>query len=124
MSATVGIIENARKSGRKYLNEIESKQLLKEAGVPTIDTRMARSRDEAIAFAEAIGFPVVLKIISPDIVHKSDIGGVKLGLDDAAAVSKAYDEILAAAKVVPLSPWQSTHLQKLPASNCHQSLLM
>jgi acyl-CoA synthetase (NDP forming) len=92
------IIENAQMSGRKYLNEIESKQLLKEAGVPTTDIRLAKSRDEAVAFANQIGFPVVLKIISPDIVHKSDIGGVKLGLGDGTAVSKAYDEMMAAVK--------------------------
>jgi len=92
------IIENAQKNGRKYLNEIESKQLLKEAGVPTTDTRLAKSRDEAIAFAKEIGFPAVLKVISPDIVHKSDIGGVKLGLGDGAAVGKAYDEIIATVK--------------------------
>jgi acyl-CoA synthetase (NDP forming) len=98
LSATATIIENAQKSGRKYLNEIESKQLLKEAGVPTTDTRLAKSRDEAIAFAKEIGFPAVLKIISPDIVHKSDIGGVKLGLGDGATVGKAYDEMMATAK--------------------------
>ena len=92
------IIENARNSGRKYLNEIESKQLLKEAGVPTTDTRLATSGAEAVALAREIGFPVVLKIVSPDIVHKSDIGGVKVGLADSAAVGAAYDEILAAAQ--------------------------
>ncbi len=92
------IIENARNSGREYLNEIESKQLLKEAGVLTTDTRLATSRAEAIALAREIGFPIVLKIVSPDIVHKSDIGGVKVGLADSAAVGTAYDEILAAAR--------------------------
>ena len=98
MSAMATIIENAQKSGRKYLNEIESKQLLKGAGVPTTDIRLATSRDEAIAFAKQIGFPVVLKILSPDIVHKSDVGGVKLGLADGAAVGKAYDEMMATVK--------------------------
>ena len=92
------IIQDAHKSGRKYLNEIESKQLLKEAGVPTTDTRLATSRDEAIILAQKIGFPVVLKIISPDIVHKTDIGGVKMGLSDKGSVGKAYDEIMAATK--------------------------
>jgi len=92
------IIENARNSGRKYLNEIESKQLLKEAGVLTTDTRLATSRAEAVALAREIGFPVVLKIVSADIVHKSDIGGVKVGLADSAAVGTAYDEIMAVIK--------------------------
>jgi len=94
LSTMATIIENAKKSGRRYLNEIESKQLLKEAGVPTTDTRLAKSRDEAIALAKEIGFPVVLKIVSPDIVHKSDIGGVKLELGDGTAVGMAYDEII------------------------------
>ena len=98
MSAMTTIIENAQRSGRKYLNEIESKQLLKEAGVQTTDIRLAKSRDEAIGFAKEIGFPVVLKIISPDIVHKSDIGGVKLGLGDGTSVGKAYDEVMATTK--------------------------
>jgi acyl-CoA synthetase (NDP forming) len=97
MSVMVTIMENAQKSGRKYLNEIESKQLLKAAGVSTTDTRLATSRDEAVALAREIGFPAVLKIVSPDIVHKSDIGGVKLGLGDESAVVKAYDEMMAAA---------------------------
>jgi acetate---CoA ligase (ADP-forming) subunit beta len=98
LSTTATIIENAKKSGRRCLNEIESKQLLKEAGVPTTDTRLAKSRDEAIALAKEIGFPVVLKVVSPDIVHKSDIGGVKLGIGDGAAVGKAYDEIIGTVK--------------------------
>lgn len=88
------IIENAQNSGRKYLNEIESKQLLQQAGVPATETRLATSRAEAIALAREIGFPAALKIVSPDIVHKSDIGGVMLGLRNSAAVGKAYDQII------------------------------
>jgi acyl-CoA synthetase (NDP forming) len=99
LSAMASIIENARKNGRKHLNEIESKQLLKEAGVPTTDIVLAKSRDEAVVFAGKIGFPVALKINSPDIIHKSDIGGVMLGLGDGAAVGRAYDEMMAVAKV-------------------------
>lgn len=95
MSATA-IIEQAQKSGRKFLNEVESKQLLKDAGIPVTDTRLAKSRIEAIALAREIGFPVVLKVISPDIVHKSDVGGVKVNLADEAQVGSAYDEILRA----------------------------
>ena len=98
MPAAATIFDNARQQGRKLLNEIESKQVLKAAGVPTTDTRLARSREQAIVLAKAIGFPVVLKIVSADIVHKTDVGGVKLGLGGEAAVGKAFDEILAAAK--------------------------
>jgi acyl-CoA synthetase (NDP forming) len=63
-----------------------------------VETRLAKSKAEAQKTAKELGFPVVLKIVSPDIVHKSDIGGVKLGLKDEAAVGAAFDEIIAAAK--------------------------
>lgn len=98
MTLSAAIIENAQKSGRKYLNEIESKQLLKEADIPVTETRLARSKEEAVAVAKELGFPVVLKIVSPDIIHKSDIGGVKVNVADEGQVGKAYDEIMAAVK--------------------------
>ena len=69
----------ARKEGRTLLTEVEAKQVLKEAGLNVVETRLARSKAEAQSIAKEIGFPVVLKILSPDIVHKSDIGGVRLG---------------------------------------------
>ena len=97
MSATA-IIEQAQKSGRKFLNEVESKQLFKDAGIPVTDTRLAKSRDEAMAVAKEIGFPVVLKVISPDIIHKSDIGGVKVNLADAWQTGKAYADSMGAVK--------------------------
>jgi len=87
------IIENARQSGRLLLNEFESKALLAHYGIPTVETRIARSEDEAIKHAAAIGFPVVLKIFSDTITHKTDIGGVKLNLQDEGAVRKAYQSI-------------------------------
>jgi len=87
------IIENARQSRRLLLNEFESKALLSHYGIPTVETRTARSEDEAIKHAAAIGFPVVLKIFSDTITHKTDIGGVKLNLQDEGAVRKAYQSI-------------------------------
>ena len=90
------IIDNARSEGRTLLTEIESKELLKQAGISVSDTRLATSRDEAISISRQLGFPVVLKIASPDITHKSDAGGVKLGLKTSRQVYKAYDDILAA----------------------------
>ena len=97
--STASIIENAQRSGRKILDEIESKRLLTENGVPTTDTRLAKSHEEAISLAGELGLPVALKIVCADITHKSDIGGVQLGLSTEAAVAKAYDEILAAVKI-------------------------
>jgi len=93
---TKQIIEKARSESRTLLTEIESKELLRQVGISVIDTRLAASREEAISISRQLGFPVVLKIASPDIVHKSDAGGVKLGLKTSKQVGKAYDDILAA----------------------------
>lgn len=92
------IIETARKEGRTSLTEVESKQILKEVGIDSTEIKLAQTRDEAISLSKEIGFPVVLKIVSPDVLHKTDAGGVKLGLDDEKAVGKAFDEIVSAIK--------------------------
>ena len=92
------IITAARGEGRTLLNEVESKQLLEEAGIPTTLARLAASREGAVSAASEIGYPVVLKIVSPDIAHKSDVGGVALNLGDAEAVGTAYDGIIAAVR--------------------------
>jgi len=95
---TSKIIDNVLKSGRTVLTEVESKQLVAEAGVPVVETKLAKTKAEAVSLSKKVGFPVVLKIVSPDIIHKSDIGGVKLGLANATQVGKAFAEIMAAAK--------------------------
>ena len=88
------IIDEARKQDRTVLTEIESKQLLKEVGINTTEIKLASSEDEAVSISQKIGFPVVLKIASPDISHKSDAGGVKVGLKNKEEVSQAYQEIM------------------------------
>lgn len=92
------ILVNARKEGRTYLSEIESKELLRGAGISITPTKLARAKEEAISIAAEMGFPVVLKIVSPDVIHKSDAGGVKLGLGSEQEVADAYDEIMASVK--------------------------
>ena len=87
------LIHDARAHGRFLLNEFESKQLLASYGIPTVETRIARSEEEAVAVAAKIGFPVVLKLFSETITHKTDVGGVKLNLKDAEAVSAAFRHI-------------------------------
>jgi acetyltransferase len=87
------IIEKAGRAGRVLLNEFESKELLSQYGIPTVETRIARSEEEAVELASKIGFPIVLKIFSETITHKTDVGGVKLNLQDAAAVRSAYQSI-------------------------------
>jgi acetyltransferase len=79
--------------GRNLLDEFESKQLLASYGIPVVQTVVARAADEAVDAAESIGFPVVLKLYSRLITHKSDVGGVKLNLRDSTAVRHAFDEI-------------------------------
>jgi acyl-CoA synthetase (NDP forming) len=92
------IIDRAKTDGRKLLTEVESKDILEEAGIPTARARLATTADEAVAAAREMGFPVALKIVSPDITHKSDVGGVKLDLTTPDEVKAAFDEIVAAAK--------------------------
>jgi len=87
------IIQNARGAGRTLLTELESKQLLSLYGIPTVETRVAASEDEAVARGSEIGYPVVLKVFSQTITHKTDVGGVKLNLQDEAAVRAAYRTI-------------------------------
>jgi len=92
------IIDNVKKQGRAVLTEIEAKQVFRGIGINTIETRLALSLKDAIATCDEIGFPVVLKIASPDITHKSDAGGVKVGLKNKTEVRKAYGEIMASVK--------------------------
>jgi acyl-CoA synthetase (NDP forming) len=92
------IIDDARKQGRSLLTEIEAKQVLEEAGVPVSPARLARTRDEAMQLAGTLGYPIVLKIVSPQITHKSDVGGVALNLASSDEVGAAFDRVVASAK--------------------------
>jgi acetyltransferase len=89
------IIEAAQDRGRVLLTELESKQVLSLYGIPTVETRMARAEEEAVNCASALGYPVVLKVFSETITHKTDVGGVKLDLQDQDAVRSAYGAIKA-----------------------------
>ncbi len=95
---TSSIVEQARAEGRTILTEIEAKQMLEDAGVPVSPARLAKTRDAAMSEAEKLGYPIVLKIVSPQITHKSDVGGVALGLTSSAEVGEAFDRIVASAK--------------------------
>lgn len=92
------IIEKAKSENRNLLTEIEAKQVFKEAGLQVTDTRLATNKKDAITMSTEMGFPVVLKIVSPDIIHKTEANGVKLNLKTADDVAKAFDEIMASAK--------------------------
>lgn len=85
-----GLIDTVLGSGRTLLTEQEAKQLLHLAGVPVVETRTAYDEEAAVSAAEALGYPVVVKLLSATITHKSDCGGVQLDLPDAAAVRQAW----------------------------------
>jgi len=88
------IFDQVRKEGRSILTEFESKRILKQAGISVVETKLAETQKEAVMLSRKIGFPVALKIASPDVIHKSDSGGVKLSLNNVTGVKKAYDEII------------------------------
>ncbi len=73
---------------------MEAKAALGDAGIPVTATTLAQTREEAAAQAEAIGYPVALKVVSPNVAHKSDVGGVVLGLESHEEVAEGYDEII------------------------------
>jgi len=87
------IIEGVMAEGRKTLGTIEAKAVLSAFRIPTTQAVLARTPNEALMAAEALSFPVVLKIDSPDIEHKSDVDGVRLNLSDAQSIRRAYTEI-------------------------------
>ena len=88
------IFDQLKKEGRSILTEMESKRILKQAGIPVVETQLAKTQKEAVSLSRKMGFPVALKITSPDVTHKSDSGGVKLSLNNVTEVKRAYDEIL------------------------------
>ena len=98
MTRTVNVFAQAKKEGRKYLLEPEAKALCQEYGIPVTKFKVATSVEEAVKFAEGIGYPIVLKIVSPEVIHKFDVGGVVLNLKNASEVKDAYDRIIKSVK--------------------------
>jgi acetyltransferase len=97
-SAARKLIAQNLDQGKTYLSEIEGTQLLQYYGFNILPTVLAVSADEAVAHAEKIGYPVAMKIVSADIIHKSDAGGVQIKLETADAVTRAFEQIMANAK--------------------------
>jgi len=97
-----------------FLTEVEAKKMLAKAGIKVAETLLATSKKEAVQMSEQVGFPVVLKVVSLDIIHKSEAGGVKVNLQTAAEIEKAYDDILAsAAKKCPAAKIQGIAVQHM-----------
>jgi len=93
------IIAKARLDGRTALTEIEAKMLFAAYGLPVTEINLAKSEEEAVSMAEKTGFPIVMKVVSPDIIHKSDAGGVKVNIKDVNGVRNSYRTILENCKV-------------------------
>jgi len=94
MKTTKQLFAQARKEGRNYLLEPEAKTICTQYGIPVTRFKVAKNPQEAAKHAQEIGFPIVLKIISPDIIHKWDVGGVILNLKTPKQVKEAYSKIL------------------------------
>ncbi len=97
-AAIGGIVDGALKDGRSFLLAHEGQQVMAAAGIPVPGSAIAHSAQEAAAAADRIGYPVVMKVVSRDILHKSDAGGVVLNLENAQAVARAYETILTKCK--------------------------
>lgn len=95
---TSDILSLAKKEGRKALLETEAKTICMEYDIPVTKFELAKNETDAVKYAETIGFPIVLKIVSPDIIHKSDVGGVIVGVKNASEVRDAYRKIMESVK--------------------------
>lgn len=108
------ILDQARKEKRIYLTEVESKNYISEAGIPVTEAFLATSETEAAALGLQLGFPVAMKVMSNDIIHKSDAGGVKLGLSSTEEINNGYREILTSArKYNPAAVIQGVSIQQM-----------
>jgi len=94
MSKPSRLLDQIIKSGRKLLLEPEAKTVCQDYDIPVTRFKLAKNEEEAVKYAEAIGFPVVMKIVSPDIIHKSDVGGVIVGVKAVKEVRNSYKEIM------------------------------
>jgi acyl-CoA synthetase (NDP forming) len=105
------LLKNKLESNQTVLTEFESKNLLKEIGIPIPEQELAITKEETIAVAKKIGFPVVLKLMAEDIVHKSDTGAVKLNINNEVEIATAYDELMK----IPSQSEKSISVQKMAA---------
>jgi acetyltransferase len=94
VAAINGIVDAARADGRSFLLAKEGRDVLAAAGIRMPETRVARSMDEAVRYAEEIGYPIVMKVVSRDILHKSDVGGIALDLENREEIIDAYQAIM------------------------------
>jgi len=96
--AALKVIEKTRADNRSSLTEIEAKEVFKAYGLPITTSILATTEEEAVNIAASIGFPIVMKIVSPDILHKSDAGGVKVNIKDEVGIREAFKTIMKSSK--------------------------
>jgi len=122
--AVKALIAQASAEGRTLLTEYESKRLLAAYGIPTVETTLATNADDAVRAADKIGYPVAVKLHSTTVTHKSDIGGVKLGVADSAGVRDAFAAIAAAARIVSgVEPFLGVTVQPMVALEGYELLV-
>jgi len=111
---TAEILSRARRENRKVLTEIEAKEILGGAGITCTRTVLAGSKEKAVSVSEELGYPVVLKVSSVDISHKSDAGGVKVNLRNKEEVAAAYDSIMTACRTyAPIADIEGVSVQPM-----------
>ncbi len=103
------LLKNKIESNQTVLTEFESKNLLKEIGIPIPEQELATTKEETLTVAKKMGFPVVLKLMAEDIVHKSDTGAVKLNIKNEDETAQAYDELMN----IPSQSEKSISVQKM-----------
>ncbi|WP_020558641.1 GNAT family N-acetyltransferase [Thiofilum flexile] len=119
------IIESVLSEGRKVLSTTESRAILAAFHIPCLPTILARSATEALVVAESIGFPVAMKISSPDIIHKSDVHGVRLNISSAQAVRSVYQDLIDSAKKQrPEARLEGVTIEKMHSSKTARELMV
>jgi acetyltransferase len=118
------IMRNAAREGRETFSENEAKQFLREYNIPVVNTLVAKTDDEAATLALRLGYPLVLKILSPQILHKTDAGGVMLDIETEAELRIAYDQIVQRAKKYnPNAEIQGVTIQPMIRKSGHEVIL-
>ncbi len=119
------IIEGVLAEGRRTLGTIEAKAILAAFNIPTMQAVQARSPNEALMAAQMLGFPVVMKILSPDISHKSDVDGVRLNISDAQSVRRTYVELVEkAARLRPEARVDGVSVEHMASTRSARELMV
>lgn len=118
-----GLMEKFLSNGREFIPEMETIDLLQTYGMPVPEGKLARTVDEAVTMADEIGYPVVLKVISDEIIHKSEVKGVELNLGSAQEVREAFERILSNAKsIMPDATITGTYVIRM-ITGCEEIIL-